>query len=65
MLYWATIAGLDPQLFIFNGDIIYADCYTDGAIDGCPNLVEGWAAEHDDIAVVADIKPMGMLDDHD
>ena len=66
--YWATNAGLDPQLFIFNGDIIYADCYTDGAIDGCPNLAEGWAAfaEHDDIAVVADTLPMvGMLDDHD
>ena len=66
--YWATIAGLDPQLFIFNGDIIYADCYTDGAIDGCPNLAEGWAAfaEHDDIAIVADTLPMvGMLDDHD
>ena len=64
--YWATIAGLDPQLFIFNGDI-YADCYTDGAIDGCPELAEGWAAfaEHDDIAIVADTLPMvGMLDDH-
>jgi hypothetical protein len=68
--FWKTILPLSPQLFYFNGDVIYGDCHgslTPGA-ETCPQLEEAWQAlfANSNFAEAARAVPMtGMLDDHD
>jgi len=62
--FWGPLLARAPQLFIFNGDIVYGDC--EGA--ECPELTGAW----DDLfanpnmrRAAAELPMVGILDDHD
>ena len=62
--FWDVIARQQPQLFIFNGDIVYGDCHS----AGCDELPTAWERlfSKREFARVAEWLPMiGILDDHD
>lgn len=68
--FWRTIVPLAPQLFYFNGDIVYGNCAGDlsAGRQTCPQLEAAWAALFNSPAFAAAARavPMaGMLDDHD
>ena len=61
---WPTILSLRPDLFVFNGDLVYGDCLE----DGCPELTSAWS----DLfriptfqQAAAELAMTGILDDHD
>ena len=63
--FWRTLLGLRPELFIFNGDIVYGDCYDNWA---CSSLPQAWRQlfTNSHFADARATLPMtGMLDDHD
>ena len=62
--FWPTVQSVLPQLFLFNGDIVYGDCHG----SGCPELPAAWRAlfGNSNFASASEVLPMtGILDDHD
>lgn len=62
---WRTLIGLAPQLFLFNGDIVYGDCTNSSY---CGNLPTAWRDLFGNVnfqAATRALPMMGMLDDHD
>ena len=62
--FWGPLLALAPQLFIFNGDIVYGDC--EGA--ECPELPRAWdalLANPNMRHAAAELPMVGILDDHD
>ena len=62
--FWRTLQAFAPQLFVFNGDIVYGDCMS----AACPELPSAWDRMFANVHMrtAAAVQPMvGVLDDHD
>ena len=62
--FWNAMRARRPQLFIFNGDLVYGDCKA----EQCPELTDAWEllfANENMRAAAAELPMVGMLDDHD
>ena len=62
--FWPAVLESRPELFVFNGDIVYGDCVQ----PGCPELPQAWSSlfAHATFQDAAARLPMtGLLDDHD
>lgn len=67
--FWSQLSRLRPQLFVFNGDIVYGDCDC-RACDptDCTELSGAWSRLFSLTnfgAVRSNLPMLGMLDDHD
>lgn len=63
--FWSTLLRTAPQLFLFNGDLVYGDCTN---VSSCPALPAAWRAlfHNPHFRAAAERLPMtGILDDHD
>ena len=70
--FWNQLARLQPQLFVFNGDIVYGDCdgpaFPNALSTECSVLSGAWSrlfAKTNFGAVRANLPMLGVLDDHD
>ena len=63
--FWRTLLNTRPQLFVFNGDIVYGDCAN---ASSCEELPTAWRDlfNNDNFGVArAEVPLTGVLDDHD
>ena len=64
--FWETILATKPELFVYYGDIVYGDCFS----EGCPELAAAWRSlfAHPSFAAAAGpggVPMTGVPDDHD
>ena len=63
--FWNTVQSVQPQLFIFNGDIVYGDCASAASCDDLPLAWRDLFNNANFQSASATLPMMGILDDHD
>lgn len=63
--FWSTLQGANPELFIFNGDLVYGDCTSASECDELPAAWKGLFHNPLFQSASAVLPMMGILDDHD
>ena len=62
---WRTLLSTQPELFLFNGDIVYGDCANLTSCDALPRAWRDLFANSNFRRAATTLPMMGMLDDHD
>jgi alkaline phosphatase D len=63
--FWRTLIGLAPQVFLFNGDIVYGDCSNSSYCGELPTAWRDLFGNANFQAATRALPMMGILDDHD
>ena len=63
--FWPTISNATPDVFIFNGDIVYGDCENVTNCDALPMAWKKLSQNQLFRQAVAAVPMIGVLDDHD